>query len=302
MSRRIFSFGLLVSIFASCGSLQNEDGNDAGLRDSETRSVATDARASDTGVRPKDGGSNATYAGVVIAAVTERGAMLTYDAVADFGAPGAFGIGACAGASNESGDCCCVPSEGLPAGSPDAAIITIRSEGGASTLTTLSPSATAKYGLSDLGGATPPGDYSSVDSQSWNPGDVLSVSATGDEVHPFSGTLQTGVLLSGVTPAIGPGPVIVDRGKDLEVAWTPEGGGSHATVLLELDQAPLSCYCTALDSAAKVTMSSTLVALFETTVGGSIQLERLLTSKASCDNATIDLIGEVAQTADVTFQ
>jgi hypothetical protein len=58
----------------------------------------------------------------------------------------------------------------------------------------------------------------------------------------------------------------------------------------------------ALDSAAKVTMSSTLVALFETTVGGSIQLERLLTSKASCDNATIDLIGEVAQTADVTFQ
>jgi hypothetical protein len=59
------------------------------------------------------------------------------------------------------------------------------------------------------------------------------------------------------------------------------------------------CYRTVPDSAAKVTVDSSLLS-----PGGSstISLERLVISTASGDNATITLIGAVELSGEVTFQ
>jgi hypothetical protein len=151
-----------------------------------------------------------------------------------------------------------------------------------------------------------PGIYPAADGAEWNPGDALRVSATGGQVAPFSGTLQTGALLAGVSPAIGSTPLVIDRAADLEVSWTPEGR-SHEDVFLLLQQftqgGATTCTCLVPDSAASVTMSATLLGPFGTEqLSGRIRLERLIVSTALCDNAAIDLASEVVQTGDVTFQ
>jgi hypothetical protein len=172
---------------------------------------------------------------------------------------------------------------------------------GGTTMTTL-------QGTWDLGAQwwAYPGVYPDADSGAWNPGDALRVSASGGEVAPFSGTLQTGALLSGVTPAIGTTPLVIDRTQDLQVSWTPEGRAGE-NVLLAVQQftasGGLTCYCEAADPAGRVTVSATLLGQFDTQQpSGRIRVERLITSTAPCANATIDLVGEVSQTGDVSFR
>jgi hypothetical protein len=139
----------------------------------------------------------------------------------------------------------------------------------------------------------------------WIPGAHLHVVATGDEVHPFAGTLRTPAPWSGVMPPIGPAPVAIDLAQDFVVSWIPDGQ-SNESVILTLDQirsdALVSCTCTVPDASAQVTVDHSLLGLFEThQLSSSIGLSRTITSTTSSDNATIDLIGEVVERADATF-
>jgi hypothetical protein len=271
----------------------------------------------DAGDADIDDGSDATYAGVVVATIAQGGATNAYSVFADFAPGGPLGIGVCPDEAPDAGSCCCFQGATVVPGfdTPTAGILTLTSTGG-STLATLAPGQTVVEGGSetttyqgtwDLG--TPwfdyPGIYADVNSGAWNPGDALQVRATGGQVAPFSGTLQTGALLAGVSPAIGSTPLVIDRADDLEVSWNPEGR-SHEDVFLILQQftrdGANTCTCLVPDSAASVTVSATLLGPFATEqLSAHLRLERLIISTAPCSNAAVDLASEVSQTSDVTF-
>jgi hypothetical protein len=253
--------------------------------------------------------SGAPYTGIVLATVTQTETKNTYGVFADFtqGTPRATG-----GASQS-----CVCQEGivLPVMPPDAGTLTIESASGA-VLTTLTPanenSASGSYsGTWDLGAnawAYSPGNYDTVVSPAWTPGEALEVCATGDQVPAFSGSLHTGALLSGITPSIGAASVTVQRSQGFKVSWAP-GPRSDDTVLLTLQQITSStiatCTCTAPDSAGSVSIDSKrLLSQYVATkqLSGTIWLARTTVTTVSSGNASIELIGEVMVTGPATFE
>jgi hypothetical protein len=314
----------VAAVAASCG---HRKGLGIAPEDDAAGGAAPDAGAPDAGppdAGAPDAGADATYYGFVLAKLTQGqapdGAGAAYSAFADFvkgtkpTAPPS-----CPDSWPSAGSCCCLRgiSTPLPEQPPDAATVTIASADGANVLATLTGSRWVSsggtvsgtlHGTWDLGlsWVFAPGDYAPVDSVAWSPGDVLRVSATGMEVGAFAGLLDTGDLLTGVTPPIGP-PLVIDRAHDLDIAWTPEDLPG-ATVLLAIQQftmrSTLACYCTAPDAAAKLTVSATLLADFASTdqLSAAIQLERLLVTSISGPNATIDLVGSVAQAGNISFQ
>ena len=312
---------LVLAPLAGCGSSSAGCASDTAARDASSPQdavgtgiddVAAGTAVADLG-SAQDGGANATtYSGVVVARIAQVGETNHYSAFADFTTGPPFGI--VPYSTNGLGTESCGCQEGLsalPLQPTDAAAVTLTSAEGTRTLAMLAPVGLGGNWIPDLG----PGwrwinsAYTLVASQPWKPGDALAVSATGNQVHAFSGTLHTGAPLSGVTPVIGPAPVIIDLTQNFEVSWSPEGI-SGEIVLLMLRRGGLTCYCIVPDAAAKVTVDSSVVGGFGNAyyVGtgeppsGTILLDRLVTSTASGDNATIALIGEVMQTGTVTFQ
>jgi hypothetical protein len=281
--------------------------------------TAPDALGLDTQT-PLDSDADGTeYCGAVLAKLAQVESGNTYSVYTDFTAEQRLRPTICANLSPTPDICRCVRGHALPYPDqpPDAAQVTLRSPTGAITLATLTPTlptidasgvSSSFYGTLDLGMAwyTRPGDYARVDSQPWNPGDALLVAATGSQVPAFSGTLQTGLLLTGVTPSFGPEPLVIDRSQDFQVAWTAEGE-SNATVLLTLRQVSpnslVTCTCIQPDSARSIVMNPSLLGMFNTEpLTTTIQLERMIISTISSHNATIDLVGAVAVVGHVTFQ
>jgi hypothetical protein len=263
----------------------------------------------------------AMFNGVVVATLGQGATSTpTYAVLADFAS------GPNVDLSPAAAGCSCAQAAvvvGLPPFSPgpgSAGPVTLSSTGGGSPLATLTPGSggggieasirgnDGSWGLSsaleswDLG-ALPAGSYADVPSLPWNPGDDLLVVAAGDAVHAFSGTLQVPALLSGVTPVLGEAPLVIDRTQDFSITWTPEWRANESMLLIlrQWTQPATICYCTAPDAAATLTVGASLLSQFSTQQG-QLSLERLITSTASSDNATITLIGEVAETAGVVFQ
>jgi hypothetical protein len=136
--------------------------------------------------------------------------------------------------------------------------------------------------------------------------DASGASATSSD-DSFSGTLETGAALTGVTPAIGPdASVVIDRSQDFTLAWTAEGRAGEC-VSLTLEQVSsngvITCNCWVPDSLGGLTVSTSTLGGFGTKqLAASVRLERLRVSTTSSGNATIALVSEVAQSADVTFE
>jgi hypothetical protein len=167
-------------------------------------------------------------------------------------------------------------------------------------------------GTWDLGDAwaTLPGDYPFETAGFWDPGEAMHVSATGGAVHAFSGTLQTGALLSGVTPSLpslsGPVSLVIDRTQPFHIAWDPEGL-SDESVVLWLQQfrsdGSLTCWCSVPDTAAELTVDTSVLGQFDVQqLSAVIQLERLITRTVSSDDAIVALVGEVAKNDEIAFQ
>ncbi len=256
------------------------------------------ATSADLGMGTADASSEAIYSGVVLAMITQDEATTSYVSRAVFTTGPRPAIGGCP-------NCCCgVEERGLPLPGkpPDAGRITIAAAAGATTLATLDYSGNL-YGMSDLGWSwfSPLSDYGPVDSQPWSPGDALRVLAAGNEVESFAGVLQTGPPLAGITPPIGPSPVIVDRSQAFEVSWTPEGAGD-ATVLLRLPRSGSVCYCDAPDSAGRLVVDANLLSTLSVGQNGEIKLARLTISTVTSGNATIDLVGAVIQAGPLVAQ
>jgi hypothetical protein len=240
-----------------------------------------------------------------------------FQTLADFAADPSIQI-ACTSNMPGAENCCCENGIALPLPNPpDAAVITVASVDSGRALALLTPGkptvdggvvSSTLQGTSDLGAAWYPraGVYPWTPSQPWNPGDVLRVSAPGATVDAFAGSLQTGALLSGVTPALdAAAPLVIDRSQDLTISWPPEGRPGE-TVLLTLRQiaptAVRACFCTGPDD-GKLTVGASALGPFTTDqLEAGIQLERLITTTVTSDNAVIDLVGAVAVGGQVQFR
>ncbi len=238
--------------------------------------------------------SEALYAGVVLAMVSDDNASSPYVTRADFTGRAHPVLDGCP-------RCCCgqelhgLPAPGKP---PDAGTITLLGADG-STLAALVPEAidNGGYGMGIALGWSwfePLSNYAPVTPQPWAFGDTLQVLAPGNEVEPFSGMLRTGLALAGVSPPIGSSPVIIDHTQPFEISWTPEGD-ADATMLLGLPTGNSLCYCDAPDSAGKLVVDASLLS----PVSGELSLTRLSISTVTSGNASVDLVGAVVQKGPV---
>ena len=241
--------------------------------------------------------TEATYAGAVLAMLTERGPTKSFVARAVFAAGPRPSIGGCP-------QCCCSSTDRglpLPEKPPDASQISVLPASGGEALATLVPEVFedgrgALHGSSDLGWSwfAPLSDYAAAPSRAWKAGDVLEVIALGNEVAPFSGMLRAGPALTGVSPAIGSAPVVIDYTRPFEISWTPEGD-ADAIMLLGIPNADGICYCDAPNSAGSLVVDSALLGA----VAGEISLARLTISNVASKNASVALVGAIVQRGPV---
>jgi hypothetical protein len=285
-----------------CGRSGMREGSEAaGAGDAGTMDAVTRA---DLGTGTADSISEAMYSGVVLAMLTQNEATTSYLARAIFTTGPSPAIGGCP-------HCCCAGADrGLPypRKPPDAGQITLAGAAGTPPLATLVPEAFENgsgtfHGMSDLGWSWfwPLSDYAPAASQPWRPGDALGVRATGNEVESFSGALKTGPLLAGVTPPMGPSPIVVDHSRAFEISWTPAGTGD-ATVLLSLPYDGGVCYCDAPDSAGRLVVDANLTSPIPAEKNGSIKLARLTISTVVGGNARIDLVGAVVRAGPLAVE
>ena len=242
-------------------------------------------------------GGAATYGGVVLALVSERDAVQSSVARAIFTTGSRPALGGCP-------QCCC-GSEGrglpIPVKPPDAGRIALEPAGDGSAVTTLDPFPFENgmgefYGTSELGWAwyPPLSSYAPVEPQPWAADTALQVHASGGEVAAFSGTLRLGPALTGVTPALGTSPLVVDHTQAFEISWTPQSG-SDALVMLRIPNGSGVCFCDAPDAAGRIVVEPGLLG----PVTGDVSLTRFTVSNVSSGNASVDLVGAMVRTGAI---
>ncbi len=224
----------------------------------------------------------------------------TYVASAAFFATpdgGTTGGGGCSG--TQSGSCCYVPPSQADGGTGGTATavsaggITVKD--GSNTVATMSPNGTTYTAVTN-----PP-----TSSLTWNAGDGLAVTAAGDTVHAFSGTVNAVALFAGVTPALSYlTPTAIPRSSDFTVTWTAGTGG--VTVLLSalknVTQNDGVITCTSSTDTGTMTVPHALLGNLSANDTGTITLARTISADASPDNADVTLQSVTSTGGSVTFQ
>ncbi len=265
------------------------------------------------------GAGGATYHGFVLAKALQGDSADTFRAFADFAVGGVpFGLTDGVGEQPTAGGCACIRGIATPDlfHMPDAGPITITGPADG-VLARLGPSpvifdggtsSSSLQGTDDLGAGwyVFPADYAYVDASPWSAGDTLDVTAAGASVTAFTGTLHAGSRLSGVSPSLGAGPLIIPHDHDFEVSWAPDSVTGE-TVLVGLRQVALDslvdCFCAAPDEAGSLTMPAGLLALYTADPQSCIlQIERLNVSTVASGNGMVQLIGAFAAAAAATVQ
>jgi hypothetical protein len=195
-----------------------------------------------------------------------------------------------------SGNCCYRPPAG-PADAgptpPNMGAVTISNAMGAQ-LAVLTPLASGTYPANSMA--------------TWNPGDTLTVSAAGNQIHAFAGTLQTGVLFLNVNPPLSVTmPTVINRAQAFVVSWTVEGVAGELLVFVigaitsgAVADGDITCIVS--ESAGTVTVDGALLGNFAASDTASLLLERAIFTPAPDDNAAVSLVGLAAVVGAAAFQ
>ncbi len=285
----IFATALLLA----CGgddSTNTDGGKDASTGDSGGN---TDGGGTD------GGGTSKAYFGSVNFSESKTQSTTTYVASAGFYATpdGGTAAGGCTG--TKSGSCCYTPATGASdAGTPPAP--TPVSAGGI----------TVKDGTSTIATMTPTGTtYTPITNQptttlTWVDGDSLDISAAGDTVHAFSGSVTAATLFAAVTPALSfTTPTNVPRASDFTVTWTAKTGSILLTMsALKVAVSDGTISCTASSDTGTITVPHDLMANFTAADTGVVTLSRTSSGAAAPDNAAITLNSSTSTGGTVLFQ
>jgi len=128
----------------------------------------------------------------------------------------------------------------------------------------------------------------------WQPGDALTIIATGDTVHAFSGSVVTCARISGVTPGLST-VLPITLSADLKVSWAPDAARTDQIVLARAFAGTPTTpegyvACVVSDAVGSVTFPVALFVHFHGGDQGSLDLLRYSTTTITTDNAAIDLL------------
>ena len=294
----VLSFTMLALAWA-CGG-DDKTGNDGGGNDSGNGNDSTSGP--DTGGNDSGGGDSGGDSGPkpqkanfgsVSFSETKVQNQTTYTASAAFFATpdgGTSSQGGCTG--TKVGSCCYTPpSDGGTTGPTPTPVsaggITIKD--GTTTIGTMSPNGTTYPTLTS-------GTTSTL---KWTDGDKLDVSAAGDTVHAFSGSVTTVSLLAGVQPALSfTQPTVISKSQNFTISWTSGTGAVALTLTQTAAQGVITCE-SATDTGT-FTVDKSLLANF-TAVAGAISLTRSNTADASPDNADVTLSSSTSTSGTTTY-
>jgi hypothetical protein len=280
-----------IAAAAACGSSSN-GGFPGG--DSGTSSGGGDSGAGDGGTGSETGGS-LPYEGELTATSTpvkeaDGGANTVFTITgAFFPTPATTPtMPTCPANGTSSGSCCYIP----PAVASDAGVMNDAGTVAAVSAGTI----TIKDGTSNIAALSPlmnGGGYAITSgtmnpSVTWTPGDMLSISAAGDTVQAFTGSLTTADDFAGVTPAPSTTATPVPLSSDFAISWTA-GNGTNVTALLAVKSGTITCQVS--DSAGTVSVPSALRGKLTTMQEGVLTLSRSVSTKVSGSNATVTLFG-----------
>ncbi|MBN2193898.1 MAG: hypothetical protein JW751_13870 [Polyangiaceae bacterium] len=279
---------------SSCGGRTSYDADAAG--------GGPPASGGSSSSDPGEAGVDGLSAGRITVGVSRYQSVSSYTATAYFSEEEPNTPDSCPSDGVSAGECCCtqlrLPGLLVPEQVPHAGTVTISSDGGTTSIATLEPRPDNDSFA---------GRYDPVDCLTWAPGDTLSISASGDRIHAFSGLLPTGSSVSGISFLAGAGPIIIATTDSLQIAWEPEQTGDQ-TVTVAIWNDEFTCSCVVLDSLGRAIVDASLTHLFSPSsagtgmTSGTIRLERSHTAETSSDNATILLVSQVVESGDVTFQ
>jgi hypothetical protein len=291
----------VVTVSLACSSGDN-NASDGGTNDGTTNNDSSNPNDSgnpgDSGNPDSSTPSKPNY-GSVFLSETAFGNSDTYTGSAGFYAIGDGGSGPSSGcAGTQSGSCCYLPPASADAGTGP-------------TPTAVSAGAiTIKDGTTSIGTLTPNGTtYTAVTNPpttafTWVPGDTLAISAAGDTVAAFSGSVTAVDLFAGVNPTLSEITATnINRSSDFTISWTAKTGSIvvslSATKGLSTPDGSISC--TAASDTGTMTVPAALLGNFTANDGGQISLTRESTDDASNATATITLYAETSSAGKVSF-
>jgi hypothetical protein len=234
-----------------------------------------------------DGGGLA-YAGIVELSRVTLPAPARYGALVQIEPSASYPTGSCTGTLVGA---CCYESEA----SADASVPVFESAGtitvadGTSTIATLMY---PNYAASSTTDAT----------LTWAAGAMLTVTAAGATVGPFTATVPAPVALAGVTPPFS-APIAVKKSSDLVVTWTP-GKRACSKVSFDLSQGGVATMphigCVVDDVAGTVTVPASLLGMFAASTGTAV-IERVEGTRTLASNAEIGLAAVNVQRATTSY-
>lgn len=165
----------------------------------------------------------------------------------------------CPGATAIVGDCCLFPPiRPPPTPLPGSGTGTANYGSNAGVLALLDATSSATIGTFDFGSRGYAGLPANYYATRWNPGDILTVSATGDGIAAFT------VSVPALSPPAVKFPSSIVLGKDMKVTWQPDPNADTVMVsILDDDAGSVEIACSAPDSDGAVTVDASLLAAFE---------------------------------------
>ena len=171
---------------------------------------------------------------------------------------------ACAGATQTLGSCCYfAPSPPPPTQPPGKG--NPATEANAGPLTLKDVTSSAHIGTFDYGGGGYTDLPASYTNAPWSPGDLVSLSATGDAAGLGAFAISARTL----NPPSTVFPSLISRTQDLVLSWVPDANAQTMTVAILDTSSSGQVSCSTPDSAGSVTVDAHLFSAFQS--GAALQ-------------------------------
>jgi hypothetical protein len=246
-----------------------------------TGSSSSSGGASTTGGSSSSGSASEPYSGSVTLGDGVTGAK---DVLAEFLATADASAVTCSGGAT----CCYTPP---PATSSSGGSLTTY---GAGTITVTDSGSTIDS-LTYSGGLYVPSTTAPV----WNPGDSLTVSASGATVDAFTATVKAPGILAGLAPALSfTSAISIPLASNWSIAWTPDTASGENVILsisaiTSAEASAGDITCTVPDSAGTVSVPSALLGNFATGEKATVILTRYAGANATDANAVVHVLVNV---------
>jgi hypothetical protein len=188
--------------------------------------------------------------------------------------------GTCAGAAQTVGDCCYFPPSPLTASQPLGSGSPLVDQN-AGVLTLVDTTSRAQIGTFNyVTDGYPEIEFTAA---VWQPGDILTVRATGDEVGAFT------VSAPALIPPIGQVPSSINLTQDFQITWEPDPNADIINISISDGRSVgKGVNCTLPDANGSVTVAASLFAAFQSGDATAVSLGRIAERDTQTSMGTVE--------------